>query len=766
MADDQLRMQAVVVDKATGPLKEIQRSLRDIAKSGNFSSLRGEFEGLRRATELVGREIKSVMVPAFGALGLSSASVVASIIGITKALKGFSGGALDLHHLGRETLVATAQLRAFENAAERMRIAPEAAQQGIRTFTEHLTELKNMMPGLRDELAHVGAQGLSSDLTELAKQGRNFEAVKRGILGIQEVARKKGVGEARFLSQLLFGNPEMWRVTLGLLQESENKFRNFTVPDPKKAQAFEDAIIDLGEAFRDLKIALGNDLLPTFTELTKQLTDFVEGPAGKEMAAKIRSIGDSLKDIDWKGVEQGVRGAGGAFIDLGKGVGSLIQLWKDAPPEVREGLLGALIGARLGGVKGAVVGGGLGIADAERQRLRDAGNPAATATEGAANTRRTLSARNRELSQVEKELAQTDREGAAYKRLSERREALVREIHDLDEGLKALQQAIDAAAKKMNFMAPAGGGPIIVPASLTTGGGGVGNFRPGFRGSGAGASLQQGLGGGGGAGGGGGPSGGGGVSGSAGLPAAAASPPQRFATAVPGVSGSAGMPGGRNLDGSGRLHDLTSVPTPVLDQAKALLQRGGSTGALQQFMAAQGYPKSGNWCGEFAASVVSASGGQPPKGAAVASNWMNWGEHVDAENAKAGDIAVRKRSRFGGMSRPGQTGSHVGLVDSVDSRSGRFNLLGGNQGRPIVPHGLNEYEFRRGRSNIDNALRSQLNPAQEGSARITVDVNAPKGTKVGAEADGLFRDVQMNRSTQMTPAQRGPAESFGTSGAP
>ena len=44
----------------------------------------------------------------------------------------------------------------------------------------------------------------------------------------------------------------------------------------------------------------------------------------------------------------------------------------------------------------------------------------------------------------------------------------------------------------------------------------------------------------------------------------------------------------------------------------------------------------------------------------------------------------------------------------------------------------------------------------EGSGKITVDVNAPKGTHVGAEGKGLFKTVAINRQTQMEPARRGP----------
>jgi hypothetical protein len=41
---------------------------------------------------------------------------------------------------------------------------------------------------------------------------------------------------------------------------------------------------------------------------------------------------------------------------------------------------------------------------------------------------------------------------------------------------------------------------------------------------------------------------------------------------------------------------------------------------LMEFMRDMGYPKTGEWCGEFAASVIKRAGGTPPSGAAIASN--------------------------------------------------------------------------------------------------------------------------------------------------
>jgi hypothetical protein len=207
-----------------------------------------------------------------------------------------------------------------------------------------------------------------------------------------------------------------------------------------------------------------------------------------------------------------------------------------------------------------------------------------------------------------------------------------------------------------------------------------------------------------------------------------------------------------------------SVPKPVMDEAKALLIRGGGSGELQQFMASKGYPRSGAWCGQFTASVVTEAGGKPPRNAAVASNWLIWGEHVDPGDVREGDVAVRTRSRYGGAAMPGQTGSHVGLVGGVGDKT--IDMVGGNQGRPVASRNRwsGEWEFRRAQAD-----RAQIDQAQaastkvEGTGKISVNVNAPKGTNVGAEGGGLFKKVEISRQTQMSEAPRGPKGGHATS---
>jgi hypothetical protein len=84
---------------------------------------------------------------------------------------------------------------------------------------------------------------------------------------------------------------------------------------------------------------------------------------------------------------------------------------------------------------------------------------------------------------------------------------------------------------------------------------------------------------------------------------------------------------------------------------------------LIKFMSDMGYPKTGEWCGEFAASIIKRAGGTPPSGAAIASNWRGYGT-PDAM-PHVGDVAVADR----GVST-GATGSHVGFVTDIDLKNG------------------------------------------------------------------------------------------------
>ena len=111
-------------------------------------------------------------------------------------------------------------------------------------------------------------------------------------------------------------------------------------------------------------------------------------------------------------------------------------------------------------------------------------------------------------------------------------------------------------------------------------------------------------------------------------------------------------------------------------------------------MADAGYPKSGAWCGQFAAAVASSAGVQPPAGPAVASNWRNVGTPVDTP--QVGDVAIARPgwAPRRGSGETGNVGSHVTFVNQANP-AGTFQGLGGNQGSMVKPFNAADFEFRR-----------------------------------------------------------------------
>lgn len=144
-------------------------------------------------------------------------------------------------------------------------------------------------------------------------------------------------------------------------------------------------------------------------------------------------------------------------------------------------------------------------------------------------------------------------------------------------------------------------------------------------------------------------------------------------------------------DPSKHLQTADDVPGKTLSQAASIARTQGPAG-VQKFMASQGYNMSRNWCGEFAASVVRKQGYDAPNGAAVASNWRNWGQRPETPGPD--DVAVRRNNLHGVPVKTGDTGSHVTFVKSIDHEHGTFVGVGGNQPKEETFR-IADFDFRR-----------------------------------------------------------------------
>jgi GH24 family phage-related lysozyme (muramidase) len=65
-------------------------------------------------------------------------------------------------------------------------------------------------------------------------------------------------------------------------------------------------------------------------------------------------------------------------------------------------------------------------------------------------------------------------------------------------------------------------------------------------------------------------------------------------------------------------------------------------------------------------------------------------------------------------------------------------------------------QARHDRAALDNQMAQKV----EGTGKLSVHVNAPRGTKVGAEGGGLFKKTEVTRQTQMEPAASSMASQY------
>lgn len=80
------------------------------------------------------------------------------------------------------------------------------------------------------------------------------------------------------------------------------------------------------------------------------------------------------------------------------------------------------------------------------------------------------------------------------------------------------------------------------------------------------------------------------------------------------------------------------------------------------------------------------------------------------------------------------------------------------QRKPVVDESAGLNTSGNWRSQLDKGQSNEMTSKVEGTGKLTVDVNAPKGTKVGAEGGGLFKQIEISRNVQMGKASDSSSE--------
>jgi hypothetical protein len=299
MADEELSFRASLVDNTTAALKSIKDRLVSLGGAKeHLVPLSGAFSGLSK-------EIKTVAIPALESIGITSGGVVASLMGMGAALKVFSSGTVYLTYFSRDVGLSTRAVEDFTRVAERMQVSHTDARQTIADLTNSLYDLEKKADSpVYLQLALHGAQPLADKLRSLVTSGKMEEAVK----AVQEhMDRLTTPLQRREFSKILTGGTTLTRMGLKATAEVLRTLKPITDADAVAAKLFSDNLADLDDSLTNVKRTLGNALLPSFIELSKQLDSFT---SGEGFLQTIRDMGTWLEGVDWKPFVAGVKEAG------------------------------------------------------------------------------------------------------------------------------------------------------------------------------------------------------------------------------------------------------------------------------------------------------------------------------------------------------------------------------------------------------------------------------------------------------------------------
>lgn len=770
---DKLKLEAEVVDNATGPLRKISRELKLVAGQ-RVDNLGRQFDSVQRKLAPLEGGISGIGLSIARLAGPIGAVATAVGGGLYFALKKMNEGARGirtLHEFSRLTGFSAVQVEKFSQAMERLDVTREQAQAGLATFGGNLFKLRtHTAADLRDALGRGGAP-LLDQIEKLASVGKNDEALTTAIEGITKLEKSDPMAAAD-LTVKLFGDAALYRVYK--YNEELKKMGPITVGNAKDAQKLIDKANDLDEALKRAgKTALNKGLGATGSAIdlispdkkTPELNSAEDqlarinrrlgtiDPSSAKFKALSAEREELLKEIEK--LKKGIRELSDnvaplakkmSFVGMGVEDGGGITNASFVTGGSRGG--GGGIGYRYGGAGGSPMGSAGGLSGSDTGTPSGSGGGIAGAG-GKGGAGGIATARSAIMDQLRKE-------GVPEANLKHAASALT-------------GQALSESGLNPNLSHDGGTGYGIYGARNERAKGMLSWLsKNGY----AKNSLE-------------------GQAKYMAHEAMTAFPQSRAALMEANAQNMGGV--NRTLTRDFERPAVNNYGDRMANTMRAYNasdDNGGPVAGVNELQGKVAGIRKGALAAQlkeqlaFASSQTGlvaeiTSGGQRMPGAPGAT-----GSHRH-DHGGAGDLRLRDpetgqlldmrdpkdQARMASFTkaavRAGARGVGAGLgymgPNTIHIGGGKTAAWGGASWvQGALQGGLAEkpVDMNAWRAQMDKAQSNEMNAKVEGSGKITVDVNGPKGTKVGAEGGGLFKDVQINRSTQMLPASRGPAEDF------
>ncbi|UPT99210.1 hypothetical protein J4G48_0014660 [Bradyrhizobium barranii subsp. apii] len=265
MVDDVLRLRATVVsDQALAEIRKIGREIGLMPQRGQpaVKGLSATFDQLGKSVKAVGNEIVTI-VPQLSGLGLGAAGAGAAIAAIVSTMNSAAKRVVELKYASKELGMSERDIRAWGSAAEKAGISAQSMQQGLESFKKTTDGLKYNIGGARDELYAMGAGPIVQRMQAATTQA---EKMKVAFKFKDELMKDDPSGfKARmFFDQIGLGADKA-RLSFEAWERAQARLKPITDEDAARAQAYADALVDLGDAWDHFITKTGAGLFPRLT---------------------------------------------------------------------------------------------------------------------------------------------------------------------------------------------------------------------------------------------------------------------------------------------------------------------------------------------------------------------------------------------------------------------------------------------------------------------------------------------------------------------
>jgi hypothetical protein len=176
MPDNVFKAEAVVVDKASGPLKAIRQSLTELSRTGALKQLTRDMEEMRRVMAPIGENFGAIGVglKGFGLAAVGLGAAAEAVKKVAESVRAFARERVDLQYTADSIGVTADQLARMQAVGTRFHIVPTQMAADVKHLRTLLEEVQYSTAAGREAMLEFNKEGLgpmAEQLSALARSG-------------------------------------------------------------------------------------------------------------------------------------------------------------------------------------------------------------------------------------------------------------------------------------------------------------------------------------------------------------------------------------------------------------------------------------------------------------------------------------------------------------------------------------------------------------------------------------------------------------------